>query len=177
MNILNLYLFTEVTNESVKPIIEKIIELNSLIASNDKVSKSVDVPQVINIYINSEGGSVLDAFALVDIILHSKISVNTYAVGLCCSASTLIYLAGRKRYAYKHTTFIFHSTSASIESANPQNIEEYDKWLKILNNWEIELYNNTTEYEWLESVLTKNIERRITAEDAKRLHIVTDIIE
>ena len=173
MNILNLYLFTEVTNESVKP----IIELNSLIMDNDKVSKSVDVPQTINIYINSDGGSVLDAFALVDIILHSKIPINTYAVGLCCSAATLIYLAGHKRYAYKHTTFIFHPTSASVEDMNPQNIEEYNKWLKILNNWEIELYNRTTEYEWLESVLTKNVERRITTEDAKRLHIVTDIIE
>ena len=166
-NILNLFLFGEITTEAVKPIIEKIIETDST---------SPKTITTIHLYINSEGGSVTDAFALVDVILNSNIVINTYCVGLCCSAATLIYLAGNRRYAYEHSTFIFHNTSSDTENMHREDLEEYNKWLKVLEEWEFKLWDNTTENKWLYDIITYSKERRLTTQQAMDLNIVTDLI-
>lgn len=166
-NILNLFLFGEITTESVKPIIEKIIETDTM------QTKTVNT---INLYINSEGGSVPDAFGLVDIILNSNTVINTYCVGLCCSAATLVYLAGNRRYAYEHSTFVFHNISSDIQDMKRRDLEEYNKWLAVLEEWELKLYDNTTENMWLLDIINEDKERRLTTEQALELEIVTDMI-
>lgn len=62
----------------------------------------------IKLYINSCGGDVYDAWGLIDIILNSKTPIYTYCTGYAMSAAFNIFLAGHKRYCYKHSTFMCH---------------------------------------------------------------------
>ena len=52
----------------------------------------------ISIYINSEGGGVIDALALYDTIRFIKPIVKTICIGQACSASALLLAAGSKGY-------------------------------------------------------------------------------
>lgn len=67
--------------------------------------------QPIRIFINSYGGSVYDMWALIDIIEHSKTPIYTYCNGHAMSAAFTIFLAGHKRYATRHATFLYHQMS------------------------------------------------------------------
>jgi len=161
---LNLYLFGEIKTESVKLLIEDIIK-----AQNEPCKE-------INLYINSEGGSVTDVFALADIILNSNKTVNTICTGLVCSAATLVYLAGYHRYAYKHGTFVFHNTSSDVTDMTKDNLVEYKKWLDKLEEWELELYENTAGNKFLADIFSSNKEVRLTTDEAFVLGIVSDIL-
>lgn len=65
----------------------------------------------IKIYINSYGGSVYDMWSLIDIILNAKSPIYTYCTGYAMSAAFQIFLAGSKRFATKHTAFMYHQIS------------------------------------------------------------------
>jgi len=60
----------------------------------------------INIVIDSLGGDPCGAY---DYIKTCPITVNTYINGYCCSASTLLYLAGENRYVSPSSLFLIHS--------------------------------------------------------------------
>lgn len=55
--------------------------------------------QPIFLYINSCGGSVLDAMSLISVMLTSKTKIYTINLGYSLSCGFLISLAGSKRYA------------------------------------------------------------------------------
>lgn len=69
--------------------------------------------QPINVYINSCGGAVYDMWGLIDIMLNSKTPIHTYCTGYAMSAAFEIFLAGHKRFCYKHSTFLYHQPSFS----------------------------------------------------------------
>ena len=51
----------------------------------------------LTLVINSPGGSVSAAFALIDVMLTSKIPVNTAAIGSIASCGVLLTMAGKHR--------------------------------------------------------------------------------
>lgn len=65
----------------------------------------------IKLYINSDGGEVYDMWGLIDIMLNSKTPIHTYCTGHAMSAGFFIFLAGHKRFCYKHSTFLHHNPS------------------------------------------------------------------
>ena len=74
----------------------------------------------ITLYINTEGGSLTDAFAIYDCIKNIPSPVITVATGLCASAGLLILSAGDYKVATKSTIFYYHqpvfTQSSSITS-------------------------------------------------------------
>lgn len=81
----------------------------------------------IRIYINSDGGNVYDMWALVDIIEKSKTPIYTYCTGYAMSAAFIIFLAGHKRFATKHATFLYHQISFWRSGKYQDLIEEKDE--------------------------------------------------
>lgn len=73
--------------------------------------------KVLTLYINSTGGDLYSAFALIDIIRNSNHTVRTIAVGAAMSAAFLIFCAGDKgeRYVGKNTCLMCHQFSDSTE--------------------------------------------------------------
>lgn len=72
----------------------------------------VDDRKPIVLYLNSPGGSVTSGFALIDAIRLSKTPVYTVNLGICYSMGFLIFLAGHKRFAMPHSTFLMHDGSS-----------------------------------------------------------------
>ena len=79
-------LMSDINSESVKPVIEWILKNN--------ITQSPF--QSLTLIINSGGGSVGDAFALIDTMKGSAIPVHTIGLGEISSAALMIFMAGHK---------------------------------------------------------------------------------
>jgi ATP-dependent Clp protease protease subunit len=74
--------------------------------------------KVLTLYINSTGGSLYDAFALIDVIKHSKHPVRTIAIGSAMSAAFLIFASGHRgqRFAAKNASLMCHQFTESMDN-------------------------------------------------------------
>jgi ATP-dependent Clp protease protease subunit len=82
--------------------------MSFIIARNLMTGK--DKPKQIKMIINSPGGQVPSAFALIDTIKGSKVPVYTYGMGEICSCGLLTFIAGIKghRYITRNTAILSH---------------------------------------------------------------------
>lgn len=80
----------------------------------------------IYIYIDSMGGALDPALALCDVIIASRIPVVTIALSNAYSAAFLIYLAGKRRYLFKHSSLLCHQGSLSV-AGSAAEFEEASK--------------------------------------------------
>ena len=123
------YLSGSIDNTSISSI---NIELLKLISQDEKSNEELKnyKPTPIKLFINSFGGSIYDAWSLIDIILRSETPIYTYCTGYVMSAGFLIFLAGHKRYATPNATMLYHQLSAGCWNKIldlEQDIEEYKR--------------------------------------------------
>ena len=73
--------------------------------------------KILTLYINSTGGSLTDAFGLIDVLKNSNFVVRTIGIGNVMSAAFLIFAAGDKgeRYIAKNTSIMCHQFTESID--------------------------------------------------------------
>lgn len=74
---------------------------------------NIEERKPIKIYIDSCGGSLTDAFTIIDSIRMSKTPVITIATGCTYSAGFFIFISGHKKIAYPHASFLYHEGSAT----------------------------------------------------------------
>lgn len=120
--------------------------------------KSVEDRKPILLYCTSNGGSVVDGFGLIDVILASKTPVYTINVAYQYSMGFLIGLAGHKRFAMKNATYLMHdgqnfaynSTSKLKDQMKFQEIQEERIKHYILSRSKLtsEEYDNKLRVEW-----------------------------
>ncbi len=72
---------------------------------------------ILTLYINSDGGNLPDAFALIDIMRMSKKPIRTIGIGSVCSSAFFIFAAGTKghRMVGKNTILMCHQFSETTE--------------------------------------------------------------
>ena len=100
-----MYVFMdEVCSDSIKPIIEWILVENHVAKKKKKE---------LLLMICSEGGSMEDAFALIDVMKASSIPVKTVGLGSVSSSGLLIFLAGApgRRILTPNTSILSHQYS------------------------------------------------------------------
>ena len=102
-----LYLTSEVDELVIGSIIDMIIRYNR----EDK-GKPKEERKPIIFYINTPGGSLIDGFGLIDVMIASKTPIYTVNQASCYSMGFLIFLAGDKRYSMKNSTFLCHDGSS-----------------------------------------------------------------
>ena len=95
-------LMDEIKSESVKPVIEWILKNN--------LSPQQEQLQLI---INSGGGNVTDAFALIDTMRCSSVPIWTVGLGEISSSGLMIFMAGEKghRTLTPNTAILSHQYS------------------------------------------------------------------
>lgn len=125
----DLFLTSDVNSESTSVIIKEIIKVNNYDDAQENTVVGYE-REPIKLYIQSFGGSAYDCWALVDVMLHSKTPIHTYCTGYAMSCGFLIFLAGAKRFASKHSTFMYHQISMGYD---------YTEYTKIKEN----MYENT----------------------------------
>jgi ATP-dependent Clp protease, protease subunit len=103
--------------------------------------QSEDATKDIQLYINSPGGSVTSALAMLDTMNHIKPDVSTVCVGIAASAGALLLSAGKKgkRFALPNAEIMIHQPwggaegrAADIEITAKQIIKTRQKLNEIL---------------------------------------------
>ncbi len=76
-----------------------------------------DKDKVLTLYINSTGGDLYQAFALIDIMKNSNLPIRTIGIGAVMSAAFMIFASGTQgeRYASKNTSFMCHQFTESMD--------------------------------------------------------------
>lgn len=100
-----MYVFMgEVADDTIKPIIEWILVENHVVKKKKKE---------LLLMICSDGGSMENAFALIDVMKSSGIPVKTVGLGTIASCGLLIFLAGTKgrRVLTPNTSILSHQYS------------------------------------------------------------------
>ena len=113
-----------------------------------------DIPieerQPIKIYIDSNGGSLVDTFTMIDSISMSKTPVYTICTGSAYSGGFFTFIAGHKRFAYPLSSFLYHegSTGNAGDAGKFRNFAAfYEKVLQQLKDITIK-YTKITEEEY-----------------------------
>jgi ATP-dependent Clp protease protease subunit len=85
----NVYLFMDsFDDKTIRPVIEFILRKNLL--------PSKERPDHLTLIINSPGGALPSAFALIDVMKGSSIPIHTLGLGIIASAGLLSFMAGAK---------------------------------------------------------------------------------
>jgi ATP-dependent Clp protease protease subunit len=71
---------------------------------------AVDPRRPIDLYLSTQGGWVDSAFTIIDSMDLIQAPVNTWAIGGCYSAGTLILAAGARRYATANAMLMIHAS-------------------------------------------------------------------
>jgi ATP-dependent Clp protease protease subunit len=101
------FLVGEINDMSIETII-KWITYENLVENKNSI---------LTLYINSGGGNMYDAFALIDIMRSSKIPIRTVGVGTVMSAAFLIFASGMKgqRHIGRNTAIMCHQHTSEVE--------------------------------------------------------------
>lgn len=155
-----------------------LIELSKVIIHMNFEEK--DIPEKdlkpIYLFIHSYGGEIDQANYFCDLIEASRIPIITIAMGAAMSSGFLIFLAGKRRYAFKHSQLLVHSGSAGFQGTAEQ-IEEaqknYKKQLEGMKNYILErtsvdekTFNKNRSKDWY-----------FTSEELVKYNIVDKLIE
>ena len=77
-------------------------------------SISSQIEQIDEIEINSSGGDVFSALAIVDTLKNSPRAITIRVRGLCASAATLLLCTGKKVIAAQNSLFLLHAPSTMV---------------------------------------------------------------
>ena len=100
------YLFTEdVDGDSCSEAMRFILEQNLVTSGRHKH---------LTMIINSQGGNIVDGFALIDVMGGSKIPIHTVGLGLIASRGLLLFISGKKgkRTLTPNTLIMSHQLSS-----------------------------------------------------------------
>jgi|TARA_R100000315_G_scaffold62424_1_gene43908 ATP-dependent Clp endopeptidase proteolytic subunit ClpP len=131
----NIYFYGDISEANA-------LELNSALYEMDKklsvTNVFLDIKPIINLHINSYGGSLFAGLATVDVIRNLKSSVHSIVEGAAASAATIISVACKKRSMGKYSKMLIHQLSSGT----------YGKY----NELEDDMENNTHLMETIKSI-------------------------
>lgn len=103
-----------------------LIELSKVIIQMNMEEREIKNPKPIFIFIHSYGGDIEQANYFCDLIQSSHIPIVTIGMGVAMSAGFLIFLAGKRRYAFEHCQMLVHQGSTAFQGSAAE-IEEAQK--------------------------------------------------
>jgi ATP-dependent Clp protease protease subunit len=129
------FLTGEITEENVNECIKWIVYEN--LDTKEKI---------LTLYVNSTGGDLYQAFALIDIIQSSKHSVRTIAIGSIMSAAFLIFTSGTKgeRYIAANTGIMCHQFAGGGGDAKFHDLKAEMKENEFLNQKMVNILKEAT---------------------------------
>ena len=115
---------------------------------------------LINVYINSPGGTVIDGLSIFFAILNTNTSINTIIAGIAASIAGIIAMAGDKVYMIDYGKFMLHNVTSNDPNDKKAIKAMQDSLLKILSNKtglkKIELEQMMNEETWLDAKTAKS---------------------
>ena len=134
-----------ITNEIAEP-----SEYSELIHTLNTAYKS----DTFTLYINTPGGTLDSARAIIDSITRSQAKVHAHLTGTVASAGTLITMACDTLTVAPHTHFMIHNYSANGISGKGSEIKDYVKFSDAeLNSTFREIYKGFLTEEEMKDVI------------------------
>lgn len=124
-------IFSDVTNDCARDTISQMWGLAAL--SNEPIS----------LLLNTPGGEVPHAMAIVQAMKACPVPVNTIAIGRVYSAGLIVMVAGKNRTAFPDTLFMAHEfhntrqTSASYRSLKRARVADDWTYKKLLIHFQV----------------------------------------
>lgn len=146
----------EEVGDEVYDWVDFILDVNR---EDEKKRIPVEDRKPIKCLIANYGGSSDAANTLVDIISISKTPIYGYALGMCASAASMIYLACHKRFALPQVTFLFHQGSCS----NLQG--SYSQLKSFMDDYQTDIKNLTEFYKKHTTYAPELIEEKLSRGD------------
>ena len=136
----HIYFYSEVSDITCLDLSRKINDLNKELL---KFSIEYDTPPPsIYLHINSQGGDLLSAFGVVDVITNSRVPIVSIVTGAAASAATIISMVCHKRYITKHSFMLVHQLSSGFQGKYEEIKDDFDNDKKFMDS----LYNLYTEH-------------------------------
>lgn len=163
------YLSGEISEDSVTACIRWLIYEN-LQSSSEKL---------LTIYINSYGGDLYQAFALIDMIKNSRHPVRTIGVGAIMSAAFLIFTSGSpgNRIISRNTSLMCHQYSDEIAGKH-HDLKATLKEGENCNTKMLEILREATDLTAarIRAKLLKETDVYLTAQEAVELNVADHIL-
>lgn len=155
-----------------------LIELSKVIIQMNFEEKDIPVEELkpIYLFIHSYGGELDQAQFFCDLIESSRIPIVTIAMGVAMSAGFLIFLAGKRKLAFKHSQLLVHSGSAGFQGTAEQIEEAQKNYKKQLDSMKKYILERTSIDE---KVFNKNRSKDwyLTSDELVKYHIVDKLID
>lgn len=130
----------------------------------------------ITVKINSPGGSVYEALAIVGRIKASPCEITTIGMGCIMSAATLILACGDLRKISKYCMSMFHQSSYGLEGSHEEvkeQVKQMEQEEKLWAKWVAELSNKSENF-WYRTVKKKDV--YLTADKMLQYGVIDEII-
>jgi ATP-dependent Clp protease protease subunit len=129
------YIYGEISSDNIAEAIKWILYENS----------QAKEQKTLTLYVNSTGGDLYDAFALIDIMRASPHIIRTVGIGAVMSSAFLIFSAGTQgeRWASSNASFMSHQYSDNL-SGKHHDLKATMKDGELMNQRMINLLKITT---------------------------------
>ena len=97
--------------------------LNEVRAIAGKEDEKADEKKELIMLINSTGGNVNEAFAIIDLLEMIPNPIITINIGRADSCAGIIFIHGNERLMAKHAQFQFHTLSSNFEKGSISTID------------------------------------------------------
>tara|TARA_B100001778_G_scaffold329781_1_gene331282 strand:- start:544 stop:1248 length:705 start_codon:yes stop_codon:yes gene_type:complete len=167
----NIYFTGHLNDETCFHLSEILLKLEYQAMTNEHF------PNHINLYIQSNGGSVMSTLAVVDQINNLHIPVNTIVRGYAASAATLLTIIGNERYIYKNSFMMIHGLKFNdVTVSNLLDVKDLNFNVNLIMSKLRKLYLNNSEID--SYILDEMFEHDIwmDAETALKYKLVDKII-
>jgi ATP-dependent Clp protease protease subunit len=163
-------LFGEINQVSALQTCEFIIKANMLRASSSPLT----------LLVNSEGGSVNDGFAIIDIMETSRLPIQTVGTGLIASMGLLISTAGHKgtRTITKNTEIMAHQFIGGVYGKHHELMAVQHEHLRLEQLFikHFVRHSNMTEKQ-IKDILFSPSDRWLSPDEAKKYGLCDRVTE
>jgi len=154
----------EINDENTSAVISALV-------MNKVIAEKIEEPEPMEFYLNSEGGSAYEMFAIYDVMksVQDAYPIKTIGIGKIMSAGVLILAAGTKgqRYIGRNSRVMIHNVLSGQQGSITTIQNEFNEVKEIQRMYIAGLVecSNLTERE-LKKMLSKNQNIYISAEKA-----------
>lgn len=163
-------LFGEIDDVTSKAACEFILKCNLMLAPE----------RPLTMFVNTEGGGVANAFALIDVMTTSRIAISTVGIGQVASMGLLISSAGTKGYRVmtKNTEIMAHQFYAVLYGKQHE-LKATNRYYgkleqKFINHF---LRHSSMNEKMVRDVLFGPSDRYLTTQEAKRYGLCDVIVD
>lgn len=175
-----LLMLSDIEDSNVNKIIEAIYYFNE--EESLKIINTLEHPEYkpepIRIVLKSEGGSMYDGLALIDVIDNSKVPIHITAHGCVMSMALNVLVSGHKRFCSKNTTFMYHEgwydTGEIAIQEHKEELKEAERLNELCDDYLISKTNLTLDI--LEKIRKSRKNWYFDANEALKWGVVNTIL-